>query len=440
MSTPLPALFRTWLPTAFGASTLVVEIPLVYGAVARSANGAEDLAALGVCVAVLVVVNTPALALAPLVVTEQDRQSRRRLWRHTVVVGCLGALVLLALAVLPVAAVLVDGQAQLADGMRAGLIGLVPNAVGVALRRYLHGRLIGAARTGVLVPAGIIRITGSGALAWLGVAVFPASGALVGGMALSAGALIETAVLAAAVRRRLPVSKPPIAGERYLALVRQHAHLSAGRLLYMAPMLVTTIGIAHSARPGPSLVVWPALYELAMLFSSPTSDWESVSARALRADPGARGPRRLTVLLMAGFGGLFAVVVWSGLIKGYLTVLLAVPPGPADLGVRVAPLLLPVPVLWVLRAYLRGVVMSRHRTRSLVIAAGVHLVVLAGVMGILSGTALSGVTVACLAMSAGLLAEAGGLIAAIQNVPRYIAQPRHTGGGSSVSNAARNRW
>ncbi|GAA5133277.1 hemerythrin domain-containing protein [Pseudonocardia adelaidensis] len=61
---------RIWLPTAFGASVLVAEIPLVYAAAARSADGDRALAALGIRVAVLVVVNTPALAPAPLVAVE----------------------------------------------------------------------------------------------------------------------------------------------------------------------------------------------------------------------------------------------------------------------------------------------------------------------------------------------------------------------------------
>lgn len=56
-------LLRTWLPTAFGAWVLVAGIPVVYAAAARTTDGA----ALGICVSVLVVVDTPALAPAHLV-------------------------------------------------------------------------------------------------------------------------------------------------------------------------------------------------------------------------------------------------------------------------------------------------------------------------------------------------------------------------------------
>jgi hypothetical protein len=411
MTTSVWTLFRTWLPTALGASTLVVEIPLVYAAVSRSSGGTQ-LAALGVCVAVLVVVNTPALAITPLVVTQQDRHSAHRLWRYALGVGSLGAAVLLALAVLPGASrlitALVGSQHELAGAVRAGLLGLVPNSLAVAMRRYLHGRCIRAARTSAIAHASIIRIGGSGVLAWVGVAWLPRHGALVGAAALSAGALIETAVLAMAVSR-LRAPGHPAAPDRPGALIQAHAHLSTARLLYMAPMLITTIGIAHSAQPVPSLVVWPALYELAMLFASPTSDWESVTANALRADRDDRAPRRLTMLLIVGYTSLFAAVVFTKLAGGYLSGLLAVPPGPAQLGLRAAPLLMPIPMLWILRAHLRGRLMARHRTRALAAAAAAHLAGLIGTVAAVSRTPLPGVSAACLALLAGLLVELAAL-------------------------------
>ena len=67
------ALFRLWLPTVFGASMLVVEIPVVAAGAAGAADGGEALAAIGGGMAILVVVNTPALAITPLdSLTEQS--------------------------------------------------------------------------------------------------------------------------------------------------------------------------------------------------------------------------------------------------------------------------------------------------------------------------------------------------------------------------------
>ncbi|MFD5247748.1 hypothetical protein ACFWIW_24645 [Amycolatopsis sp. NPDC058340] len=407
---------------------MVVEIPLVYAAVSHS-SGTAQLAALGVCIAVLVVVNSPALAITPLVVTHHDSYSLRRWWRYVVATGSAGVLVLLSLAALPAAGrvitALVGSQHELTGAVRAGLLGLAPNSLAVAMRRYLHGRCIQLSRTSAIARASIIRIGGSGGLAWLGVALWPQHGTLVAGAALSAGALIETGLLAAAVGKLPAVSKPASHG-RLRMLILAHAHLSAARLLYMAPMAVTTIGIAHSASPAPSLVVWPALYELAMLFASPTGDWESVTANAVRAGNGGRAARRLTLLLMMGYTALFATILCSGLIDGYLTGLLAVPAGPAELGLQAAPLLLPIPMLWILRAHLRGNLMARHRVGRVAVAAAAHLACLTGAAAALSRTPLPGVSAACLTLLGGLLAELavltfGGVsINACQRISRVV--------------------
>jgi hemerythrin superfamily protein len=392
-------LLRTWLPTAFGASVLVAEIPVVYAAAARSADGARALAALGICLAVLVVVNTPALSLTPLVAVESGRRGLRR---YALAVGAAGALVLLLLGAVPPAAHvvgLVFGMDEaLLRHVRDGLIALAPNALGVALRRELHGRLVHAGRTGPIVAATAVRIVGTGALAFVAVALWPERGALAGGLALSAGAFLEAALLAA--RAPAPAGTRPL---EPLPLVRVHAHLSSTRLLAMAPMVITTVGIAHAHEARASLVVWPALYELLMLFTSPASDWEAVCARALRRRAASRAPRQVAGWLGAGFTLAFAAVVFSGAGEGYLRSFVGVPEGPTALAVAWMPVLLVVPALWVLRAHLHGILMAAGETAVFVRAGVGHALVLAGT--VLALGALPGVGAACLAVVAGLLAD-----------------------------------
>jgi hemerythrin superfamily protein len=396
-------LLRTWLPTAFGASVLVAEIPVVYAAAARSADGARALAALGICLAVLVVVNTPALSLTPLVAVESDRRGLRR---YALAVGAAGGLVLLLLGAVPPAAHLVGLLFGLDEALlrhvRDGLVALAPNALGVALRRELHGRLVHAGRTGPIVTATAVRIVGTGALAFVAVGLWPERGALAGGLALSAGAFLEAALLAA--RARAPGGTGPL---EPLRLMRVHAHLSSTRLLAMAPMVITTVGIAHAHEAQASLVVWPALYELLMLFTSPATDWEVVCARALRRCPASRAARRVAAWLGAGFTFAFAVVVFSGAGEVYFRSLVAVPDGPAALAVSWMPVLLVVPGLWVLRAHLHGIRMAAGETAVFVRAGVVHALVLAGTVTALGTTALPGVGAACLAVVAGLLADIG---------------------------------
>ena len=67
-------LFALWLSTGLGATALMAEIPVVIAAVARSADGGRALAALGIGLSIIVLVNSPALAVTELVVTTPEGQ------------------------------------------------------------------------------------------------------------------------------------------------------------------------------------------------------------------------------------------------------------------------------------------------------------------------------------------------------------------------------
>jgi hypothetical protein len=405
---------------------LVVEIPVVAAAAARSADATAALAAIGVGMSVLVVVNTPALAITALVAAERGRYDAWRLRRYTAVVGGLGTAVLLALA-LPPGSAMVGAVFDLDAGTRgavaAFLGGLAPNSLGVAVRRYQHGRLIHDRRTGPIVCATLVRVAATGALAWAGTAAFTRHGPLVAGAALSVGASLEAATLWV-FRSRPPAPAMP-RRQTWTALIVHHSHLSAARLLVMAPTVVTIVGVAHASRAGESLIVWPVLIQLAALFTSPTTDWESVAATALREHPGSTGPCRLTAWLAAAISGMFAVTVLAGPADVFVRGLLAVPDGPADLGLRWAWLLLPLPAVWITRAYLRGAVMATGTVRWLSVASLVHTVTLVGVLTVLTRTALPGVACAGTALVTGVAVDATVTLRAARRRPEPPPSDSH---------------
>jgi hypothetical protein len=404
------ALVLRWLPTALGTALLVSELPLVAVSAARSADPARSLAALGIAMSVLVVVNAPALAMAGLVVVSDDVPTRR-LVRYAVVLGFGAAIVLTGLALLPPVFAglhtLLGLDAALAEELRWCLLSLAPNPLWVAVRRYLHGRLIAAHRTRPILLATLVRIAGSATVAWLAVAAVPQHGAAAAGVALTVGAMVEAALLAPVVRG---LSRTPkVAAIRPPGLVRRHAQLASAWLLNNLPALITTIGIAHAVEPAASLVVWPVTYQLAVVFASPVADWDTVTARALREravhDVDHDAVRTATAWLTAVFGGLFAVVVVSGADTFYVREFAAVPPGPATLGLVWLWLLVPVPFLWVLRGSLRGAVMAGERHTGLVAAGAAHLLLISAAVVALGTTSLPGVAVGALSIVAGLVAE-----------------------------------
>lgn len=291
------------------------------------------------------------------------------------------------------------------------------NGLGVALRRYHHGRLIHLRRTGPIVPATLVRLIVTAAIAWVGIAIAPEHGPLIAGCALTAGAFLEALALYLPGRKLVTPQLAPHGAAG--GLVAHHGHLSSARLLVMAPTLITTVAVAHASQAAESLIVWPVLIQLAALFTSPTTDWESVTATALRRTPDTGQPGRLTTWLAAGASTTFALVVVTGPAGVFVRELVAVPDAPATLGLRWLWVLLPLPALWVVRAYLRGVVMARDSAGWLSAASLAHTLALVGALAVLiSTTTLPGVACAAIALLAGVLVETAVTTRAVRHPSR----------------------
>lgn len=400
-------LARSWVPTALGSSMLAWEIPLVAAITARMADGATALAALGAGLSVLFVVNSPALALAPLIVAELAGQGSRRLLRWALGTGLAGCAVLLVPAALPGVATGFPGllglPANLHDAFRTCLLSFATAPLAVALRRYLHGRLIAADTTRPIAVATGIRIAATTLIAlaaWQ--ADLPA--AATGGIALSAGAWAEAAYLSVAARALPPA--PARAGRR---LAVQHARITSTVLLNMSPSLITTVVLTRSASAEDSLTVWPVLYGLVSLGMVPLSDLDTVGAAFLRRSGRPRVLLRFTALLTATLLALSALVALTPVARWYVVDFSNVPDGPADLGLSWIAVLALVPALWAVRGRLRALVIAGADTRTLPRAAVLHLAGLIGCGLLLTLTPLPGVACASLSLTGALLLEIAAL-------------------------------
>ncbi|NLU71026.1 hypothetical protein [Streptomyces sp. HNM0574] len=397
------ALARSWAPTALGSSMLAWEIPLVVAIAARMPDGADAVAALGVGLSVLFVANSPALAMAPLVVAELAGQGSRALLRWAAATGLAGSAALTACAAVPglreFLPQLLGLPGELHDAFRLSLLSFATAPLAVALRRYLHGRLITRDTTRAIAVSTGVRIAATGLAGlvawWTGV---PAAAA--GGLALSAGAWAETAGLLLAVRRLAPV---PAARAR--GLLVQHARITSSVLLNMSPALVTTVVLTRAASAEDSLVVWPAIYGLLSLGTVPLSDLDTVGAAFLRRSGRPGTLSRFTFLLAGGLLGAGLLVALTPLARLYLVDFSHVPDGPAGLGLRWIALLAVVPALWAVRGRLRARALAEERTRILPRAALAHLIGMIGLGLLLVRTPLPGVACASLALIGALVIE-----------------------------------
>ncbi|GAA1928248.1 hypothetical protein [Streptantibioticus ferralitis] len=416
--TGIASLARSWLPTALGSSMLAWEIPLVVAIVGRMPGGASAMAALGAGLSVLFVVNSPALALAPVVVTELSNHGSRVLLRRALATGGLGCALLVALALLPGLSAgfptLLGLPAELRADFRTCLLSFASAPLAVAVRRFLHGRLIDSDTTRPIAVATVARI-GATVIAGLGLWQAGVPAGATGGLALSVGAWAESACLALFARRLEPVPAPDVPGGRILP---QHARITSSVLLNMSPALVTTIVIARSEQAGDSLVVWPALYGLVSLGTVPLSDLDSVGAAFLKRAGAPCLLMRFTVLLAGVLLAVSLLVVLTPLAHLYIAGFSNVPSGPANLGLRWMAVLVAAPPLWALRGRLRAVAIAGGTSRALPRAAAVHLAAFLMFGLLLPLSSLPGVADAELALVGALTTETLSLWAMIGRTAR----------------------
>jgi len=394
----ITSLFRTWAPTALGSSMLAWEIPLVSALVARMQQGAEGLAALGIALSILFVLNSPALALTPLVVSEGDPRARHPLFRHAMVTGVVGCALIMVIPMLLSLTAL--GSDDVRDAVRGCLLSLGTVPLAVALRRYLHGCLIQEGRTQPIALATVVRICctiAAGLMLWQ----TSLAGATAGGLTLMCGAWGETALLAM-MRTRTPVDRQARWSRRVLV---KHAQLSSSILLNMSPRLITTIGIVGASDELPSLIVWPAMFSLMALGTVPLTDLDSVGASFLKRGGDRRNLRRFCLSLSAVVGAFFVAIAVTPLGRLYLVDFTHVPPAPANLGIDWLWLLACAPALWAVRGYLRALAIAGDASRLLPWAAGIHLLALTVFSLVFPMSGLPGVACASMAVFGALCIE-----------------------------------
>ena len=102
--TTVRRVLRIWAPTALGSSVLMVEIPVILALAARGPRGAASLAGLGVALSLILLVNSPALALASTTATlSRGAAAVARLRTLALLAGSIPAVLLVTALVTPAA-------------------------------------------------------------------------------------------------------------------------------------------------------------------------------------------------------------------------------------------------------------------------------------------------------------------------------------------------
>lgn len=434
MHTPLSygKIFRFWLPLAGTWLMMAVEGPLLAAVIARMADAELNLAAYGVAYAFALVAEAPIIMLmSAATALVKGADSYRKLRSFT---SLLVALVTLGMAILLIPPVfdllmetLIGLSPDIASRVYLALLVLLPWPGVIGWRRFYQGVLICNHQTRRVAVATVGRVLFMSLTALLLFHYSGIQGAVLGGIALSCGVVVEmlaTRLLASeAIAATLgredqgPVRSIRELGHYYLPLA-----LTPFITLGIHP--VVTFFLGKGKMPLESLAVMPVIGALTFVFRAVGLSFQEV-AIALLGDnlQGWRQIRDFALLLAALLSGSLLLIALTPLADLWLIQVSGLSPMLADFSVLPLQLMALLPAMTVLTAFLRALLMGGHSTRPISTATAMEAVVIILVLtGLLFEGTLSGAVCAAISYLVGRLFAMVWMLLPVRQVLRTNAK------------------
>ncbi len=374
-------IFRIWVPMAATWLMMSVEGLIIAAVVARLAAPTENLAAYGVAFAFALIMEAPIIMLLSATTALcRDREAFVALRRFARALNLLLTLAVLGAVLSPlyglVAETVMGLSPEVSELSRVSLLVLLPWPAAIGYRRFYQGIMIRHGHTRRVAYGTTLRLGGMGATAWLlWDSTIP--GAIIGSAALSVAVVLEAAatrfMAADCVREvvRHERTGDPLTTRRIL---RFYIPLLVSSVIALALHPLVNLFLGHSRLPLESLATYPVVTALSFVFRSMGLSYQEV---AIAFMDGSR-QRFESLLRFACWVGLGASAA-QGLIA--LTPLAAVwfrsvgglTPELVDLSVPALRILVAMPVLSVLLAFGRALLVWCAETRAITWAGVIEM-------------------------------------------------------------------
>lgn len=405
-------IFHFWKPLAATWLMMCVEATVLSALIARLPDATVNLAAYGVTLGLMLLLEAPILMLfSASVAIARDWVSFMRLRTFGFVLGGVMSLVMGLLYVPSVFSCVIGNtmglDAQVGHLVRCSLGLLAPCPFVVGFRRLYQGVLVRAGTPGLVGFGTVVRITtmaGTGAVLYL---LSSVEGAYLGAGALVCGMIGEAIAARIMVRRALAelASRPSIEQPMsFLSISRFYYPLALTAIINLAVPPIISFSVSGSRRSLESLAVIPVINALLILFKCLAFAYQEVIIKLMGESPYNLVPLRkfATTLGVAVTAGISAVAltplseVWFVVVCGLTTELAEFSKLPLALSI-----LLPAVVLWV--TWLRGVLVHYHRTLPITFSSITELLVVFVVLrSLISQFELIGAVAAPIALFAGI--------------------------------------
>ena len=405
-----------WIPLAATWLMMAVEGPFLAAVIARLVEPKFNLAAYGVAFSIALLFEAPIIMIMTAsTALVKDRESLLKLRNFTYGLNTIVTLVMLLLLVPPLFHCIMQDLVNLPDPLARltyqACVILLPWPAAIGYRRFYQGVLIRSNLTRRVAYGTIVRLLTMAAAALTAVWLTDLQGALVGAVALSSGVCAEAA--ASRLMARAPVhhildilpAQESRTGLTYGSITEFYTPLALTSILALGVNPLVTFFLGHSRMAIESLAVLPVITSLIFIFRSMGLSFQEVGIALLgEEDEGYPALKRFAVLL--GFAVLICLAlvaftplshVWFHYVSGLSLELDRF----ATLPTRI---LTGLPVLMVLLAFQRAVLVKHRQTRPITVASAIEL---AGIMILLpitiKGFGMVGAVAAALSLLIGRL-------------------------------------
>ena len=418
--------FRLWVPLAATWVMVAIEGPFLAAVIARLPEPTINLAAYGVAFAVAVIVESPIIMiLSAATALIRDQESFRRLRRFTYSLNLLITLVMLLVLYRPVfgwlSGSVLDLPQEVAALTHRALLVMIPWPGAIGYRRFYQGLLISQELTRRVAYGTVVRVVAMAVTAIVLYSGFDVPGAIVGCAALTSGVVFE-ALATRFMAGRLSESLPDDSGEplSYRAILDFYIPLLLTSILALAVHPMVTFFLGRSRMALASLAVYPVVMALTFIFRSVSLSYQEVAIALL--DGTRRNLRVITRFALAlGLGSSvgLAVIAFTPLAGVWFRGVSGLSDELAVLAVLPLQIFCINPLLSVLLAFQRSILVYARTTRPVTVATAAEVLAIVGLLSLgIHGLELAGVVAAAVALLGGRLVGNAALLWPVLRVLR----------------------
>ena len=386
-------IFRIWVPMAATWLMMSVEGLIIAAVVARLAAPTENLAAYGVAFAFALIMEAPIIMLLSATTALcRDREAFYALRRFSRALNLLLTMGVLAVVLSPlypfVAETVMELSPEVSRLSRWSLLILLPWPAAIGFRRFYQGIMIRHGHTRRVAYGTTLRLAGMGATSWL---LWDSSipGAFIGATALTVAVMLEAAATWFMARDcvqevlRRERTGDPLTTRRIL---RFYIPLLVSSVIALALHPLVNLFLGHSRLPLESLATYPVVTALSFVFRSMGLSYQEV-AIALMDGSRQRFESLLRFACWVGLGASAAqgIIALTPLAAVWFRGIGGLTPDLVDLSVPALRILVAMPLLSVLLAFGRALLVWCAETRAITWAGVIEMAAAIAVLWFLIG-------------------------------------------------------